>query len=118
MKQISKITLFTTVLYFLNTSFAFAASCEVKMFGTCDAAESCLACWLRHIFQWAQGAILVAATVVIMFAGVIYMTSSGNPDRIKTSKKLIMGALTGVAVIVLGRFFLKYVIGVPWLGNY
>lgn len=53
-----------------------------------------------------------------MFAGVIYMTSSGNPDRIKTSKKLIMGALTGVAVIVLGRFFLKYVIGVPWLGNY
>jgi hypothetical protein len=57
----------------------------------------------------------ILAPVVIVLAGVIYMTSAGNPSRITLAKKLIYGALSGVAVIVLGRFFLTNILGVWWL---
>lgn len=79
------------------------------------SAETALTCWVGKVFQFSQTAILLLATAVIVMAGVIYMTSAGNPKSIEMSKKLILGALSGVAVIVLGRFFLVSVVGIPWL---
>lgn len=117
MKQISKCShLFSIFLLYIFS--AQGALAEKNIFGVdCSSAASPLNCWQQSVFSWAQRAMLVVATVVIIFAGVIYMTSAGNPERVTLSKKLIYGALTGVAVIILGRFFLKYVIGVPWLNQ-
>jgi len=83
---------------------------------SCPASEA-LTCWVSKVFIWSQGGILVLATAVIIIAGIIYMTSAGNPKQIALSKRLILGALSGVAVMVLGRFFLTVVIGIqlPWL---
>lgn len=82
----------------------------------CKDSEA-MTCWLKQVFEFSQTAILLLATAVIVFAGVIYMTSAGNPKQIEMSKKFILGALSGVAVIVLGKFFLITVVGVPlpWL---
>jgi hypothetical protein len=102
----------TLLTYLLITpSLAFAATIE-PLFDGCDNSADPLKCWLEKVFDWSQMAILVLATVVIVIAGVLYMTSAGNPDRITQSKKLIYGALTGVAIIILGRFFLTAIIGI------
>lgn len=77
-------------------------------------AEEALTCWIREVFKFSQTAILLLSTVVIITAGIIYMTSAGNTKQIELAKKLIFGALSGVAVIVLGRFFLTAVVGLPW----
>lgn len=79
---------------------------------TCNGQRNPLGCWAYDVFEWSQIVIPILATVVIIFAGAIYMTSAGNPNRIGFAKKLITGALTGVAIIILGRFFVTYVIGV------
>lgn len=117
MKQIFRTATLSSIVYLTTFSYALADDCGVELFGTCQTDEGCLACWLRQVFDWSLGIILTLSVVIIMLAGFTYMTSTGNPARISTSKKMIWGALTAVAVMVLGRFFLKYVIGVPWLGD-
>jgi hypothetical protein len=82
--------------------------------GSCSEADA-LTCWIANVFVWAQGAILLLATGSFIAAGLIWMTSTGDPKRLALAKKLITGALSGIAVIVLGRFFLTRVVGVPWL---
>lgn len=74
-----------------------------------------LICWTSKVYGWSQSALLVAAVGAFVIAGIMYMTSGGNPQMIGKSKKIIIGALSGIAVIVLGKFFLTKVIGVPWL---
>ncbi len=81
--------------------------------GSCTN-DNAVSCWSQKIFNWAQTALLLLATAVTVLAGVIYMTSAGNEKQIATAKKMILGALSGVAVIILGKFFLVSIIGVPW----
>lgn len=80
----------------------------------CTEADT-LVCWLGKVWDFSQVAILLLATAAIVFGGIIYMTSAGNPKQVAMAKKIIFGALTGVAVMVLGRFFLVNIIGVEWI---
>jgi len=82
---------------------------------SCTDEAQPLTCFTKEVFSFAQIAIIVLAVGAIVIAGIVYMTSAGNPKQIEMAKKLIMGALTGVAVMVLGRLFLTQVIGVEWL---
>ena len=97
----------TKVTATTNTSVTF------RLFPTAPACpnDQAVQCWVKLVFQFSQYAILLLATGAIVIAGVIYMTSAGNPKMIAQSKKLIIGALSGVAVMVLGRFFLNVVLG-------
>ncbi|MDP4127595.1 MAG: hypothetical protein Q8912_11705 [Bacillota bacterium] len=74
-----------------------------------------LTCWIKRVWKFSQGAILILSVAALVIAGVIYMTSRGNPKQIEMAKKIIIGALSAVAIMVLGNFFLTKVVGVPWL---
>jgi len=78
-------------------------------------SDAPLTCWIGRVWSFSEGAILILSVAAFVVAGVIYMTSRGNPKQIETAKKIIIGALSAIAVIVLGNFFLTKVIGVPWL---
>ncbi len=104
------------VLLLFVPSLASAEAVTFRLFKNFSPDESvALTEYIARVYKWSQGAILVLATAVIIAAGIIYMGSAGNAKQIELSKKLILGALSGVAVIVLGRFFLQYVVGVPWV---
>lgn len=74
-----------------------------------------LNCYVARVWGFSQMAVLLLAVAAFVVAGVIYMTSSGNPKQIEMAKKIIIGALSAVAVMVLGKFFLTNVVGVTWL---
>ena len=74
-----------------------------------------LSCFVKRVWGWSQTAILTLAIAAFVFAGIIYMTSRGNPKQVESAKKIIIGALSAVAVIILGKFFLTNIVGVPWL---
>lgn len=94
----------------------FAATVQFRLFKGLNPNENvALTAYIGRVFIFAQGAILLLATAVITGAGVLYMVSAGNTKQIELAKKLIFGALSGVAVVVLGKFFLQYVVGVPWI---
>jgi hypothetical protein len=86
-----------------------------QLFNLLCPVDRALECWIGAVWTWSQGAILILAVLVVILAGIIYMTSAGSPKQVALAKKLILGALSGVAVIVLGKFFLTTIIGVPWL---
>lgn len=86
-----------------------------RLFRSYCKADQAVECWTGKVYSWSRGAILLLSTSVMIGAGIIYMTSTGDPKRIAMAKKYALGALTGVAVMVLGNFFLTKVIGVSWI---
>ena len=69
-------------------------------------------CWIQGVWNWSMLIIIPLATIVLIAAGIIYMTSGGNPDRVSLAKKMIFGALSGLALLVLGKVFLVNILGI------
>jgi hypothetical protein len=109
---ITKNMAFALVLNIFQTSFVFAASSTSfkSMFcagGTCADYDA----WINGLWSWGLTIIIPLSVLVIAAAGVIYTTSSGNPDRISMAKKLIFGVFSGIGLLILSRILLT-VIGV------
>jgi len=69
---------------------------------------------VKWIFPYLLGFGGLAAFLLIVFAGIQIMTSSGNPEKLKAGKELITSAITGLIFIILSLFLLR-VIGVDIL---
>lgn len=67
--------------------------------------------WIGLVWNWALILLVPSATLVLTVAGVIYMTSEGDSGRMGLAKKLIIGVVSGVAVLILGRLILMVVLG-------
>ena len=101
--------------------------------GSFDAAQGrdCLSIpWIGNIivvwYKWLVSIIGILAVLVVMWAGILWMSSGGMPENINTAKELIMGALSGM-LLVLGSWVLLNTINpdlvslknivVPWTRN-
>jgi len=51
------------------------------------------------------------ALVMVIYGGIMWMTSAGNEQRIKTGKDTLVWALIGLAVVFLSYTILKMVFG-------
>ena len=69
--------------------------------------------FISKLYPWAIGFGVGLASLVMIYAGYIYVTSQGNPDSTKTAKDLIVGALVGLALIILAGMILRSVVGIP-----
>lgn len=78
----------------------------------CNNTASPIECWINEVYNWSKWAMYTIAVLAVIFGGILYMTSAGNPQQVGRAKNVILGALTGVAVIILAKFFLTYVLGV------
>lgn len=71
-------------------------------------AGSMLKTWVNDlVMPWALGIIGTIAVVSLMAAGVMYMTSAGNTKQLDLAKTIMKNALSGVAIIVMAKFFLR-----------
>jgi len=57
-----------------------------------------------------MGVVAVIAVVFVVIGGIMYMSSAGDEKRIETAKKVIGGALIGVAIVFAGPTFLKEIL--------
>ena len=78
----------------------------------CNNTASPIECWINEVYNWSKWAMYTIAVLAVIFGGILYMTSAGNPQQVGRAKNVILGALTGVAIIILAKFFLTYVLGV------
>jgi hypothetical protein len=53
----------------------------------------------------------IAAVIIIMIAGIMFITAAGDSNKISTAKKTIVYAVVGLVVIVLARTIVTFVIG-------
>jgi TRAP-type C4-dicarboxylate transport system permease small subunit len=66
---------------------------------------------LAGILNLAYGAAGILCVIIIVFGGYIYVTSDGNPSNIKTAKNAIIGAVTGLIVVIAAFAMTQFVIG-------
>jgi hypothetical protein len=71
--------------------------------------------FMGWILKWAVGIGGGIAFILIMYGGFMVMTSQGNPERVKAGQELITSAVSGLILLVLSIFLLKF-IGVDILG--
>jgi hypothetical protein len=71
--------------------------------------------FLNFILSWAIGIGGGIAFLLIVYAGFMIMTSSGNPDRLKAGQELLTSAISGIVLLVFSVFILNF-IGVKIFG--
>lgn len=49
------------------------------------------------------------AGFVIMFGGIVYATSGGDPSKVAKGKELIFGAISGLALLILAVFIVRMI---------
>jgi hypothetical protein len=57
------------------------------------------------------------ATVMIIYGGVLYVTSAGNDENVQKAKKILLYAIVGIIVILLSFAIVNTVIGGAGTGD-
>lgn len=68
-----------------------------------DESTSALANYIVAIFKYSTGVIGIIAAIVLMLAGIMWVTAAGNQEQIGSAKKMIGGGLMGL-ILTLGSF--------------
>lgn len=90
-----------------------SSSSGFRLFSDLSCPEAtALTCYTKRVFEFTKVAVLLLSIAAFVVAGIIYMTSAGSPKQVEMAKKIIIGALSAVAVVILGQFFLTNVVGV------
>jgi len=71
--------------------------------------------FMEFILRWAIGVGGGIAFLLILYAGFMLMTSTGNPERIKAGQELLTSAISGLILLIFSVFILNF-IGINILG--
>ncbi|MBP7843086.1 hypothetical protein KA017_03720 [Candidatus Woesebacteria bacterium] len=72
-------------------------------------SEGSIASIFRLIINWALAIAFIAAVIVLIYGGFLYITSAGNTEQATKGKTAIMNALVGVVIIVLSYIIVQIV---------
>ncbi len=72
-------------------------------------SEGSVAAIFRLIINWALAIAFLAAVVVLIYGGFLYITSAGNTESATKGKTAITNALIGVVIIVLSYVIVQIV---------
>lgn len=86
----------------------------INMFGD-GATDYTGNSFLQIILRWAIGIGGGIALLLILYAGFMIMTASGNPERIKAGQEMLTSAIAGLILLIFSIYILK-VVGVDILG--
>lgn len=75
--------------------------------------------FVGFILRWAIGIGGGIAFLLIIYAGFMIMTSSGNPERLKAGQELLTSAIAGIIMLIFSIFILRVIgIDILKLGNF
>ena len=67
------------------------------------------AAFYGFLLKWAIGIAGGIAFLLIVYAGFMVMTSSGNPERLKAGQELLTSAVSGLVLLILSIFILSLI---------
>ncbi|MEK7673529.1 MAG: hypothetical protein AAB373_06625 [Patescibacteria group bacterium] len=73
--------------------------------------ESSLRGLIKTMLNYFLGFLGFLAVIMIIYGGVLYVSSAGNDDSIGKAKKIIMYALVGIIIILLSFVLVRAVLG-------
>jgi hypothetical protein len=85
----------------------FVNNCPVETGVRCS--EASVSSIFRLIINWALAIAFIAAVIVLIYGGFLYITSAGNADQAKKGTTAIQNALIGIVIIVLSYVIVQIV---------
>ncbi|MBI3963533.1 MAG: Ig-like domain-containing protein, partial [Candidatus Kerfeldbacteria bacterium] len=84
--------------------------------GTADLQQTII-----NVVQWALGMLALVGVVMIIYGGIVWMTSAGNEQRIEKAKRIIRDAIIGTVIVLLAWaiviFFMRGISGATGPGG-
>jgi len=65
--------------------------------------------YIGATYSWVSRIIIILAILMTIWGGYKYMTSGGNPEANAEAKEIIIGALTGIAIVALIYLFFNVI---------
>lgn len=72
-------------------------------------SEGSIAAIFRLIINWALAIAFIAAVIMLIYGGFLYITSAGNTENATKGKTAIINALVGIVIIVLSYIIVQIV---------
>ena len=120
-KKVFGVVLFFVII-FSNVLILPRVSIAADVHGNCgdtsiDTAIGCIpvlnndngTSFMAFILRWAVGVGGGIAFLLILYAGFMLMTSTGNPERIKAGQELLTSAISGLILLIFSVFILKFI---------
>ncbi len=67
------------------------------------------ASFMGFVLKWSVGVGGGIAFLLILYASFMIMTSQGNPERLKAGQELLTSAISGLILLILSIFILKFI---------
>jgi len=64
---------------------------------------------VKSIATWFYRVMIPVASIVILYAAFLFMTSGGDEEKIKKAKRAITWAIVGIAIIIIGAGFITLI---------
>ena len=104
-----KRSIYFAMMLFLPAK-ALAVDVGVSIGGKTSFAD--FAAYIFAVFSFALKLGAILTTLMVIYAGYKYMTSQGNPTGINEAKDIMIGSITGFAMLLLVYFILN-ILGLP-----
>jgi len=117
-KNKKKIILFLLLAFVIGLGYFFASSSSSKAatqlsiediggqigLGTADLKTTVI-----NIIKWVLGILTLVAVSIIIYGGILWMTAAGSEERIRKAKKVIIGAVIGLIIVLLAWAIVLFV---------
>jgi cytochrome bd-type quinol oxidase subunit 2 len=92
----SAILIFSFVFVFLMASVALA-----QVTGVGPTSPTAIENLVRSIANWFQGIVLAIGIIMIIAAGLIWMTAGGDEEKMGKARRMLVYGLVGIAVAIV-----------------
>ncbi len=76
---------------------------------TSDACEKAASTMIDHAISWVISIAGIVSAIFVVYGGISYATSAGEPSKLQKAKSMITYALIGLAIVALARVITAFV---------
>ncbi|MBI4919872.1 hypothetical protein HY838_01100 [Candidatus Azambacteria bacterium] len=88
-------------LFFVILLSAGAASADITLLNPLGSAGSDIPTLINRIAVWLLEIGTIIATIVILWAAIIFMTSGGNKERVTKARQMLWYAIIGIVILLV-----------------
>ena len=72
---------------------------------------------IENIVRIVLGFIGIVFIIILLYGGVIWMTSGGDDEKVAKAKKTIINAIIGLIIILLSNTIVRFIVGAVGVGD-
>ena len=109
--KISATTVATIATFAGSMSATFAATSPMTWISSLTGTSGTLDSWIITVLNWAIGLAALAAVVMLIAAGFMYITANGDENRISQATKTLTYSIVGLVLCFIAGMIVNFVIG-------